>query len=113
MNLLEMAMTQKINTVREQLESTLQMLLARVENIDNRLRQPGEADWEEQATQRENDEVLESLDKQAAEEIELIRQALHRMDEGKYGKCIRCGAAIAPERLEALPYATSCIKCAY
>jgi DnaK suppressor protein len=106
-------MTQDMSTIREQLESTLQMLLSRVENIDNRLRQPGEADWEEQATQRENDEVLESLDKQTAEEVEQIRQALRRMDDGKYGKCIRCGEAIARERLEALPYATSCIKCAY
>lgn len=105
-------MTEDTTAIREQLESTLHLLLSRVENIDNRLRQPGEQDWEEQATQRENDEVLESLDKQAAEEIALIRQALRRMEDGKYGKCSHCGHAIASERLKALPYATHCIRCA-
>lgn len=64
--------------IRDQLEADLQSLLARVETIDNRLRQPGEQDWEEQATQRENDEVLKPLDKQTAEEIEGIKQALHK-----------------------------------
>ncbi len=98
--------------IREQLESELQLLLSRVENIDERLRQPGEQDWEEQATQRENDEVLESLDKQAVQEIELIKKALRRIEDGKYGKCVYCGHAIAVERLQALPYAPDCIQCA-
>ncbi|MEZ6138160.1 MAG: TraR/DksA C4-type zinc finger protein [Pirellulaceae bacterium] len=100
------------NAVREQLETELQLLLTRVENIDNRLRQPGEQDWEEQATQRENDQVLEVLDAQAQEEIKQIREALRRIDNGQYGKCVHCGQAIADERLKALPYATKCVRCA-
>jgi DnaK suppressor protein len=105
-------MTAGTKTIREHLEAELQLLLARVETIDDRLRQPGEQDWEEQATQRENDEVLESLDKQTTEEIEQIRQALSRIEHGKYGKCVQCGGAIAKERLAALPYATNCYACA-
>lgn len=105
-------MTVDTKAIREHLEADLQLLLARVENIDNRLRQPGEQDWKEQATQRENDEVLESLDKQAVHEIEQIRHALSRIDHGQYGKCSQCGGAIASERLKALPYATNCFKCA-
>jgi RNA polymerase-binding transcription factor DksA len=105
-------MTVDTQTIRQRLEAELQVLLSRVENIENRLRQPGEQDWEEQATQRENDQVLESLDKQALEEIEQIRQAIRRIDDGKYGKCVKCGHAIAKERLQALPYATLCFTCA-
>lgn len=40
-----------------------------------------------------------------------IDHALERLDARTYGTCERCGKAIAPERLEALPFATLCIDC--
>ena len=100
-----------LKAIRKHLEVELQQRVSRAENIDNRLRQLGDQDWEEQATQRENDEVLESLDNQTAKEIEQIKQALRRIDDGQYGKCIHCGQAIARERLQALPYTATCIAC--
>lgn len=43
--------------------------------------------------------------------LELIQQTLQRIDDGSYGRCETCGQSINPERLEALPYATQCIRC--
>ena len=43
--------------------------------------------------------------------IEQITAALNRISQGAYGRCIRCGGQIAPERLEVLPYAAACIEC--
>lgn len=40
-----------------------------------------------------------------------IDSALHRMDEGTYGTCERCGRQINEERLEAFPYVARCIEC--
>ena len=40
-----------------------------------------------------------------------VEAAIERMDEGRYGTCARCGQKIAPDRLEALPYAIYCITC--
>jgi DnaK suppressor protein len=40
-----------------------------------------------------------------------VDRALERLDAGTYGICERCGKPIAPERLEALPFATLCIEC--
>lgn len=40
-----------------------------------------------------------------------VDAALQRLDEGTYGICARCGQEIAPDRLEALPYAIYCITC--
>jgi RNA polymerase-binding transcription factor DksA len=37
--------------------------------------------------------------------------ALDRIEDGTFGKCVRCGRQIAEERLEAIPYATRCIDC--
>jgi RNA polymerase-binding protein DksA len=40
-----------------------------------------------------------------------VEAALRRLDEGTYGRCVRCGEPIAGERLAALPWASHCIGC--
>src|SRR4051794_28048332 len=40
-----------------------------------------------------------------------VDRALARVAEGTYGTCEHCGKPIPPERLEARPYATLCIRC--
>jgi DnaK suppressor protein len=68
-------------------------------------------DFEEQAAERENDDVLGSLDTTIRGEIHQIRETLERIRGGLYGFCERCGKPIAPSRLEILPYAARCVKC--
>lgn len=43
--------------------------------------------------------------------LDQVERALARMDKGTYGVCERCGQPIGFARLEALPYATLCIRC--
>ena len=38
-------------------------------------------------------------------------RALQRFANGSYGTCERCGKAIAPERLEAIPDTVTCVSC--
>jgi RNA polymerase-binding transcription factor len=45
-------------------------------------------------------------------ELERVDAALRKLDEGTYGTCESCGNPIAPERLEAIPWAPLCIDCA-
>ena len=45
------------------------------------------------------------------QQLAAIEAALARLDDGSYGRCVRCGNAVAPERLEALPWAAHCIDC--
>jgi DnaK suppressor protein len=40
-----------------------------------------------------------------------IEGALRRIEAGTFGLCLTCGKPIAPERLEALPWAQDCIDC--
>ncbi|MBU1006997.1 MAG: TraR/DksA family transcriptional regulator [Candidatus Omnitrophica bacterium] len=40
-----------------------------------------------------------------------IDEALKRIEEGKYGKCLSCGKKIPTLRLKAVPYAKHCIQC--
>ncbi len=44
--------------------------------------------------------------------LDLIEEALRRIEEGTYGVCEICGKAIPASRLELVPWATTCAKCA-
>lgn len=44
--------------------------------------------------------------------IEQIDRALKRIEDGSYGQCETCGVKIPKSRLEAIPYAARCVKCA-
>jgi len=44
--------------------------------------------------------------------LELINEALSRMQKGTYGLCAECSEPIAKPRLQAIPYAKHCIRCA-
>jgi RNA polymerase-binding transcription factor DksA len=74
--------------------------------------EPLQADFEEQAVQRENDDVLGSIAESASIGLAQVDAALRRLEENRYGVCEVCGAAIAPARLQALPEATCCAGCA-
>jgi DnaK suppressor protein len=39
-----------------------------------------------------------------------VQNALKRIDEGTYGRCIVCGQPIPEKRLEAIPWAARCVK---
>jgi DnaK suppressor protein len=44
-------------------------------------------------------------------QLELVDEALARLDAGTFGACVRCGRPIPADRLEALPWAPRCIDC--
>lgn len=98
--------------LRDQLAAKLESLVQRSGGIETQLRDPGEQDWEENAIRRENDEALVAIGDATDEEIREIRTALKRIDDGLYGTCTQCHKSIPKARLEALPWATSCIHCA-
>jgi RNA polymerase-binding transcription factor DksA len=52
-----------------------------------------------------------SLAEGLQQRLDEVQAALVRIDKGTYGKCEGCGNEIAPERLEAIPAASLCIKC--
>jgi RNA polymerase-binding protein DksA len=44
--------------------------------------------------------------------LEQIREALERIEHGTFGRCEECGGVITKGRLQAVPYARHCVKCA-
>ncbi len=103
----------EIESFRQKLVSRKNDLSQKIHKIDRDIRHEGmTADWSEQATERENDEVLESLGIDAEQELDMIKLALTRIDLGEYFDCRSCGAPIPRARLELVPYSSLCVKCA-
>ena len=44
--------------------------------------------------------------------LDQIEAAIGRIDDGSYGRCEACGVKIPKSRLEAIPYAAQCVRCA-
>ncbi|HUA83331.1 MAG TPA: TraR/DksA C4-type zinc finger protein [Bryobacteraceae bacterium] len=65
-------------------------------------------DMTQQAAEREM--VVLNLDRSTAI-ARRLRAAIDRVDNGTYGICLECEAEIAPNRLEAIPWAELCIRC--
>ena len=63
----------------------------RMDAIEDALDAPHSRDWEELATEREDDEVLEGLGAAGQAEVARIRAALRRIEKGEYGICVECG----------------------
>jgi RNA polymerase-binding protein DksA len=69
--------------------------------VDNHLGDTATATYD-----RELDYTLADNSEQVLADIE---RALAKVDDGTYGVCEDCGKPIAPERLEAMPWARYCI----
>jgi RNA polymerase-binding transcription factor DksA len=101
-----------IDAVKRRMVMRLAELAREPRAIDAELHAPGDPDFEERAVEIEGEEILEGLGKVALDEIGQITSALSRLELGTYGVCVVCGADISPARLNAVPYAAKCIKCA-
>jgi DnaK suppressor protein len=44
--------------------------------------------------------------------LDQIEAALGRIEDGSYGQCEACGVKIPRSRLEAIPHAVECVRCA-
>ncbi len=53
-----------------------------------------------------------SLMQNEEEALDLIEDALERIEEGGYGFCVECESKIPKTRLNAIPYTPYCVKCA-
>lgn len=102
----------ELATIRDRLQRRRAHLTERAGKIESDLRRPQNQDWEERATETENDEVLETLDVSTLDEVKQIEETLARIESGTYGVCLRCGLPVGDTRLEAVPHAATCINCA-
>jgi DnaK suppressor protein len=44
-------------------------------------------------------------------QLRMVEEALDRLESGDFGVCLSCEEAIAPKRLQAIPWARYCVIC--
>lgn len=99
---------------RSELESMRAELTKRLERYHaHQHRQDGalDPDFSEQAVERQNDEVVDGLEAESEHELQQVKHALARLEQGVGDLCERCGEPINPERLRVQPQSTICMTC--
>ena len=69
-------------------------------------------DREELGSDDADQELALSLLGNEENTLDQIEAALQRIEDGSYGRCEECGEQIPKIRLEAIPYAAECERCA-
>lgn len=57
-------------------------------------------------------QMATELTRRYEQELMRVEHALRAIEQGTYGVCQRCGQPIAVARLNAMPFAVSCVRCA-
>jgi RNA polymerase-binding transcription factor DksA len=111
----------RLNEMRAQVEEDLDTYRRRVVELEGGPDEPGQgAHWErsgygdhqgDAATEVFEKEKSLGMEQTLTEHLRQITHALSRLEAGSYGVCENCGQPIAPDRLEAMPEATLCVRC--
>jgi RNA polymerase-binding protein DksA len=83
----------------------LQQLSAENEEFRKLAQSEDRADLVDVATGDIDRSMLQALGAVELKRLRLIEAALGRIEEGRYGLCLKTGKPIPQERLEAIPYA--------
>lgn len=105
----------KHQAIREKLLERRDTLIRRMQEIAEEQQHangPLSQDFAEQATERENEDVLDALGEAGRLELSQINRTLNRIDDGAYGICASCGEPIAEARMNILPNSEYCVTCA-
>ncbi|MCK5880989.1 MAG: TraR/DksA family transcriptional regulator, partial [Sinobacterium sp.] len=88
----------KYDTIKTQLEAKQAELSKRITAISKDLQKQHSPVLSEQASERENEEVLNELFAEAKSDLGQIKAALKRIEDGQYSICSNCGENINEKR---------------
>ena len=97
---------QRLLDLKQEYQTRVHKIQYDMQNPDTDMTQ----DWDDQAVINEQNDVRKNLLVEAQQNLELVNNALLRIENGTYGICTVSGEEIEPERLEAVPFATTCMK---
>jgi len=102
-------------TMRESLTSMKQEILDKLVATNAEFRAIVEEmdpkDFADVASDDVDRKMIEALGTVDLKRLRSIEAALVRIQQGRYGSCLKCSKKIPQERLVALPYAVMCIEC--
>lgn len=111
-------MTLDLNKIRTTLEARRNEIRQNLASLTEAHPKPVGAIEANDGAQEFEDNAVDFLEMQQEQSVQVneqallteIEQALERLDNGTYGKCVVCGQPIPEKRLDAIPWAARCVK---
>jgi DnaK suppressor protein len=100
----------KANLLRQK-EEIMKSLMSESDDFNEIVKAMQPKDLADVAADDIDRNTLETLSSNDVKRLRLIDSALSRIENERYGLCMRCNKKIPKERLEAIPYALMCIDC--
>src|ERR687894_1212672 len=104
----------KIRTYRDRLLERRESLVSQVAAAEMSSRErdlEATQDPADMAANAYTKELLISMSANDRKLLQLIDEALERVEGGEYGECVNCGEPVAEKRLDAVPWTRYCLKC--
>jgi DnaK suppressor protein len=104
----------KVKTFRDKLLARREGLVGQVQQAELYSRERDAEATQDPADMAANaytKELLVSMSDNDRQLLNLIDEALERIEDGEYGHCVRCEEALPDKRLEAVPWARHCVRC--
>jgi len=104
----------KLKAYRDKLLARREGLVGQVEEAEMYSRERDSEATQDPADMAANaytKELLVSMSANDRHMLELIDEALGRIEAGEYGECVHCGEPVQEKRLEAVPWARHCLRC--
>ena len=104
----------RLKTYRDKLLSRRESLFRQVMEAEMSSRERDSEATQDPADMAANAYAKELMISMSANDrrlLQLIDEALERVEAGEYGECVNCGEPVQEKRLDAVPWARHCLRC--
>ena len=101
----------EFNDIRDRLIAERDTLFTKLSGNDLSVDDTETPDPVDLAVQNYSKNVLLAVSENDSRQLQMIDEALQRIEDEEYGSCQNCGKEIMPKRLQAVPWARYCLNC--
>ena len=101
----------KTTEIKDRLTTEREIILTKLNGNDLSIDDSETPDPVDLAVRNYSKNVQLALSENESRQLDLIDEALERLEEEEYGLCQNCEKEINPKRLAAIPWARYCIDC--
>jgi DnaK suppressor protein len=100
-----------IENIRQDLIAARDGLSAKLTGNDLSVNNTETPDPVDLAVQNYSKNVMLAVSENESRQLQMVDEALQRIEDEEYGVCQNCSKVIQPKRLEAIPWARYCLAC--
>lgn len=100
-----------IDSIKENLLAERAGLFAKLNDNDLSVDDSETPDPVDLAVRNYSKNVMLAVSENESRQLQMVDEALQRIEDDEYGVCQNCSNTIHPKRLEAIPWARYCLNC--